>query len=107
MASYVMAVEKLLRSAHDLIPDVEHLFDWIGGHQIAEQSVAEAFLELAIRRGVLEATKRMQRALNSLLPAHARLAITGCPGLRMIDAINQAMPSELLTALEKETPCQS
>lgn len=105
MASYQMAIEKLVRSAHSLTPDCERTFDWIGGNAIINQEVAETFFELAMRRGILDSTKLMQRAANTLLPAHARLLIDGCPGLRMLDAINRAMPAELLAAIAKETQC--
>lgn len=74
-------------------------FEPIGGFQISDQYVANKFFDLAVNTGVQQATKILQRAVNSLIHGPLLLMVDGRPGLRTVDAINQSMPSDLLAAI--------
>lgn len=73
-------------------------FNPVGGRQIADQTIANKFFDLAVNEGVFEATKIVQRAVNVVRPG-LPLTVDGRPGPHTIDAINQSLPGALLVAI--------
>lgn len=74
-------------------------FEPIGGFQINDPIIADKYFDLAVNVGTVQATKIVQRAINSLLRGPALVMVDGKAGMRTIDAINQSMPSDLLAAI--------
>lgn len=93
---YGMEREKALEYASIIYR--HRYFEPCGGFQITDQGVCNLFFDLVVNSGITEATKIAQRAANRVNFAggvHV-LTVDGIPGLRTIDALNLAMPSELV-----------
>lgn len=93
---YGMEREKALEYASIIYR--HRYFEPCGGFQITDQGVCNRFFDLVVNSGLAEATKIVQRACNKANFAggvHV-LSVDGVPGMRTIDAINLAMPSELV-----------
>lgn len=79
-------------------------FAAIGGYQIACQSIANKFLDLAVNEGIEQATKIVQRAANYTLKpiaiGYLPLTVDGIPGPKTSEAINACAPEQLLPAIK-------
>lgn len=93
---YGMEREKALEYASILYR--HRYFEPCGGFHITDQAVANLFFDLVVNQGINEATKIAQRACNrtSFSGGVHVLTVDGVPGMRTLDAINLAMPSELI-----------
>jgi lysozyme family protein len=76
-------------------------FNIVRGYAIVDQGIANKLCDLAFNCGAIEATKIVQRALNSILihlvPV---LDVDGLPGARTIGTINACEPERLLPAIK-------
>lgn len=72
----------------------------IRGFAIADQGIANKFLDLAVNAGWKEATKIVQRAVNHCLTpvavGYLPLTVDGACGSETLEAINKCNPGDLL-----------
>lgn len=70
----------------------------IGGYDLADQTIANKFLDLAFNMSPKQATKLIQAAVNASRPLKQQIAVDGLAGAMTVAAINAADPVKLLAS---------
>lgn len=75
------------------------IFNQILGYNIFDQSIASKFADMAFNEGIEQATKIVQRAVNSLRDTPNLVVVDGKPGARTAASINAVEEDDLLKAI--------
>ena len=75
------------------------IFSQVLGYNIVDQVVASKYTDMAFNEGIAQATKIIQRAVNSLRDTANLITVDGKPGARTAASINAVDENELLKAI--------
>jgi lysozyme family protein len=74
-------------------------WDLVSGSSIESQMVASKYADLAFNSGINEATKIVQRAVNSCRQVRDLIMVDGIPGWRTTAAVNAVDANRLMAAI--------